>query len=310
MNFSLCVYLTCIGLLCCATRLPAQWHGYGTQVSESCLQLQGLSHIPDLHTDMPLDCLIGYIAMDSIARNVGTFEATRYPGNALIPQLRVLSRYMYAMADYDPILLNRHFLSTMDSSFPNGQYQSYPANAYFPVIMEIYKRQAEFGRDYGMLVVANYVLRVRVLDVREGIDSTLYSRPFRNANVACEVLEVFKGQRLPENCHNPQNIKGSHEELLTESNCLIYGYTPKDNERRSQSGDEMIIFLNLVTEIDDIFSIRPRGGFNKTLSGRFLIRSGRVDDPDNVWGKGTSPTLEEFRGTLLQKIADIRSWKP
>lgn len=305
-NFSL--RLACAVLCCCTATLSAQWHGDGTQASENCLQFQGLPHIPELHTDMPLDCLIGYIAMDSIARNVGVFEATRYPANAVIPQLRIFARYIYAMADYDPILLHRHFFSTRDSSYPNGQYRSYPANAYYPVMLAIYDRQKEFGQKYGMLVAAAYVLRVRVIDVREGIDSTLHTRPFLNANVACEVLEIFKGHRLPQNCNiPPQDTK--LEKTLNRSNCLIYGYTPNDRERRTQPGDDMFIVLDLGPETRGLYSIRPEGGFNKTLRGRFLIRDGRVEDPDNVFGLGINPTVEDFRSTLLTKIADIYSWK-
>lgn len=304
---ALCVFVLFSG----TPPLPAQWHGDGTQISESCLKLTGLPYMPELHTDMPLDCFIGYVAMDSISRTIGVFEATRYPQNAIIPQLRIVSRYMYAMADYDPILLMRHFVSSRDSTYPNANYQSYPANSYFPVLMEIYKRQEAFGKHYGMLIGAAYVLHVRVTDVRQGIDSTMYGHDRENINVACEVVEVFKGHKLPNNCAPQQNTsKRGHEKPLAQSTCLIYGSSPDSKAKMPQVGDEMIIFLDLVVEKKNIFSIRPNGSFNKTMCGRFLVRNGRVEDPDNVWGLGTTPTLETFRSTLLQHISDIYSWKP
>lgn len=309
MRFSLIVVIILLGF----TTLSAQWHGNGTQLSEACIRLQGLDYVPQLRTDMPLDCLIGYVVMDSVARTVGTFEATRYPENMVIPQLRIMSRYMYAMGDYDPILLNRHFFSTKDSNFPNERYQSYPANTYYPILMEINKRQDKFGRDYGILVSSNYVLRIRVIEAREGIDSTMFNRPSPpTTNVACEVLEIFKGQRLPENCRpiqaNQQNTKHDHDKPLSQSNCLIYAYRTDDIESKPKPGDEIFLFLNLVIVKNDLFLVYPTFGFDKT-GGRFLVQNGRVNDPDNIWGKGINPTFQDFRSTLLQRINDIRSWK-
>lgn len=291
------------------TTLPAQWHGDGTQKSESCIEMQGLSYLPELHTDMSLDCLIGYIAMDSIARTNSVYYATRRPANMTIPQIRALSRYIYAMGDYDPILFMRHFYSTKDSSYPNEQYRSYPANSYASIIYEIYERQQEFGQGYGMLVAASYVLRVRVTDVREGIDSTMHRQRFPNVNVACEVLEVFKGQHLPGNCAPIQhNVKHDNNEALAQSTCLIYSYPPIPSERPVKVGDEMIIFLDVMPEKGKLWRIRPNGSFNKTSVGRFHIENGRVEDKDNVWGLGINPTLQDFRTNLLQKISDVRSW--
>ena len=314
MNTSFCLDLRRISTLfalalCLTCSASAQWHGDGTQISESCIRMQGLPYLPVLRTDMSLDCLIGYIAMDSIARTNSVYYATRRPQNMTIPQIRALSRYLYAMKDYDPILFMRHFVSTKDSSFPNERYKSYPANSYASIVEQIYDRQQEFGSDYGMLVVASYVLHVRVTDVREGIDSTMHHRPFANVNVACEVLEVFKGQHLPGNCASIQhNVKHDRDEVLAQSNCLIYGYSPTPTARPVKVGDEIIILLDLTPERGGLWSVRPRGGFNKTSAGRFHIENGRVEDRDNVWGLGTNPTLQDFRTNLLQKIGDVRSW--
>ena len=305
-TFSLKRATTVIALSFITCTASAQWHGDGVQRSESYISLTGLTRIPELHTDMPLDCLIGYIAMDSIARTGGIQEVIAQAQNTLIPELRVLARYMYAMTDYDPILLNRHFLSTKDSSFPNVNYQSYYANSYFTVMTEIDKRQQEFGRDYGMLVIADYVLRLRVLDVRSGIDTT-HRNNARWTNVACEVREIFKGHRLPNNCGLPYPVQIEGKDIQP-GPCLIYGHrTTSGPQYVPQPGDEIIVFLNLVIDKGNMYMVYPRFGSNIT-GGRFIIRNGRVDDPDNTWGLGPNPTLEEFRTTLLKKVDDIRSW--
>lgn len=294
-----------------STILSAQWHGNGTQASEACIELQGLFRIPELHTDMTLDCLIGYITMDSVARTGRIIEATTAPQNVLLSELRGISRYIYSMADYDPILLKRHFLSTMDSAYPNGRYQSYPANTYYPVIREVYDRRAQFGTDYAMLIMADYVLRIRIVDVRSGIDSTMFP-PSRNeqTNVACEVVEIFKGRHLPNNCspsfHNTQGTE-KYESPLSESPCLIYGHHTRYEQYIPKQGDEMIVFLNIATNKDKICLIYPLIGVEKT-GGRFFIRNGQVEDPDNIWGLGSHPSFESFRSNLLQKITNIHSW--
>lgn len=295
---AVCLLLPCTGS-------TAQFAGSGTQTSSCSVAIDGLPHVPELHTDMPLDCLIGYIAMDSAARTGSIPELLRVPPSLSLAHLRVPARYIYAMKDYDPILLHRHFRSTMDSAYPNERYKAYPANVVYPVLMELYKRQEEFGRDLGLLIVSDYILHVRIDEARSGIDSTFYPSTQEWTNVACRVVETFKGKRLPGNCRFTASHKQTEEQTLA-SDCLVYGHLTM-GQYIPKPGDEFIIFLTLRPLVEGVYMVYPNFDFGRH-GGRFRIVDGRVQDPDNVFGLGVAPSVEDFKTNIRRHIDDIRNW--
>lgn len=296
--------LLVVALWCMPNLAYSQFRTPGGTQSEDCsVPTLGLSHIPQLRTDMPLDCFIGYVFLDSIARSAGIETAIRYPQNMDIGQLRAFSRFIYGMADYDPLLLLRHFTSTLDSSFPNKQYRSYPANFYFNLLLEVQKRKEEFGKVHALLTLSSYVLHVRVTDVRSGIDSSL--KPINRVNVACTVVESFKGKTLPDNCRFAATTNDKRESTLASPSCLVYGHTA--HGYIPKAGEEFLIFLFIQPTTKEYAILYPMIGSEAT-GGRFQIADGKVNDPSNFFGLGTNPSLSDCKATLHKAIQDIRSW--
>lgn len=299
---SLALILGC----CVPHRLHCQASGLSAQRLPYVVPTPGLPVIPELHTDMTLEAFIGYVYLDSLARTIGIESAVASPDNMTIHDLKAISRYIYGMGDYDPVLLLRHFTSTLDSSFPNERYASYPANTYYNILRVIDQRKNEFGRDNALLVISSYILYVRATATATGMDSS-FPRPTGWTNITCDIVETFKGKVPPNNNCTPQAlIDGKTENILASPGCVVYGqlydeyrphldYIPK-------IGDEYIICLFLSPSFEHGAQLEP---FNENV---FRIVDGKVEDPDNVWGLGVSPSLADFRKNLLDTINEIKNW--
>lgn len=275
------------------------------------IPISGLPIIPELHTDMTLEAFIGYVYLDSIARTVGIETAVSSPENMTVHELQVISRYIYGMGDYNPILLLRHFTSTADSNFPSTHYASYPANTFFNLLLAIDKQGDKFGREYALLVMSAYALHVRVTNVASGMDTVTFSHPFPYTNIACEIIESFKGKVAPNNCNNASLlINENTESLLAPSQCVVYGQPYDDSGRYyiPEVGEELIIFVYLEPLTKGKAHLYRFIG-QEPSNGVFRVVDGKVQDTGNVWGLGTTPSFNNFRSTLLNKISTIKNWK-
>ena len=237
---------------------------------------------------------------------------------------------MYAIKDYNPILFRRYIHTTSSMNIPNQQYRSYIASSYYGIEKAIQERSSNFGKEYAMLIAADYIVHIQVSDVVQGIDSTFRSRD-EFVNVAASVIEKVKGQYLPVHCIYPQitNPKGEgvlsgYENGSTTATCIKFGH-PKiwpagvetDGDvsrvlgeiRPAQTGEEYIVFLRQVAISDTLDVIAPLNTF-EAAGGLFRIVSGKVEDPSNFWGLGTSPTVADFKQHIATLIQNIKSWQP
>jgi hypothetical protein len=269
----------------------------------------GLSRIPELRTDMTLEAFIGYVYLDSLSRTIGIETAVASPDNMTIHDLKAISRYIYGMGDYNPILLLRHFTSTLDSSFPNERYASYPANTYYNILRVIDERRNEFGKDNALLIISSYILHVRATATITGMD-TSFGSPTPHTTIACDIIETFKGKVSPNNnCKPPALINGKEENTLSSPGCVVYGQPYNEHQPNRayipQTGDEYIVCLFLLPSFEHGARLQP---FNIN-EGVFRIVGDKVEDPNNVWGLGTKPSLADFRKNLLDKISEVKNWK-
>ncbi len=290
------------------------------QMHQSAIAVSGLSNIPPLFTDMPLDCMIGYIIMDSLSRTASIEEVMAKPLTISLDSLRVSSRYMYAVTDYSPNLMRRYMTTTRDS-IPGGRYTSFPANSYYGLQWALEKRLEEFGMNYAMLLMTHYILRVRIDTVVTGIDTT-YPNRIPWVNVSCTVQEKIKGQILPNNCRYDADRSESHT-FSIKANCLNFGYPMNwmtgigfNNERNIntgtyirtvQQGEEYYIFLEQLSLWKFYDYLTPTHQFEAT-GGLFQIKNGRIEDPANFWGLGINPSEQDFLNKLNELIGNIKSW--
>ena len=336
--FAVC--LTILVAIPCASL--AQWKGDGTQRLEASVPLLELSTLPEYRSDMSLDCFVAYLAMDSAARVTPT--AAPDPQQAMtisIDSLQLLSRFFYAAYDYDPLLMNSYISQSNDLHLGNipgvaDPYQSFPVEWHTGLKNAIRNRKFKLGLDNSMLLLAEYIYKVRVVDVKSGIDSTFDPKPW--TNVACEVVRVFKGMYVPENCGSgsPGNSDNPGTDQVNPGPppCFIYGHVtgkpagsysverepriprdkPRDTTRQShlgkivvpEVGEEAYVFLGSVYLEDSVY-ITPHNAFEKT-GGVFRIVNGKVQDIGNFWGLGTEVDEVEFDQMLVDKIEAIKHW--
>ncbi|TAL68680.1 MAG: hypothetical protein EPN82_10405 [Bacteroidetes bacterium] len=296
----------------------AQFSGTGNdQVYQSAIQLEYLTQIPTYHSDMPLDCMVGYIVMDSLSRNEYGVPIFDFIEGTSIDTIKVVARYLYSVCDYNPTLL-RSYINTLRDSFPGPTFKSSPSNTYYKTQQEISKRINEFGKDFAFLIVSHYILRIRVDSVVVGVDTT-FNETMNWVNVASTVLEKIKGIYLPENCHYDNNK--INNAILDSYQCLLFGYPfeaktgPRDEVyeyppgiiRTVVKGEEYFVFLEHISMQKGTDYIHPVYKFEQS-GGLFKIENENVLDPSNFWGLGTQPSIEDFRNNLNDKISIIKHW--
>ncbi len=334
------VYLTILVTIPCASL--AQWKGDGTQRLEASVPLLELSTLPEYRSDMSLDCFVAYLAMDSAARVSPSIAPDPRRGMSVsLDSLRLLARFHYAAYDYDPLLMKSYISQSNDLHLGNipgvaDPYQSFPVERKRAVENAIRNRRSQLGLDFTMLLLAEYIYKVRVVDVKSGIDSTFAPKPW--TNVACEVVRVFKGMYVPENCGtgssgNSDN-PGTDQVNPGPPPCFIYGHVtgrpagsysvkresriprdkPRDTTRQSQLGkivvpevgEEAYVFLTTSYHEGSVI-LWPHSAFEKT-GGVFRIVDGKVQDIGNFWGLGAEADEVEFDQMLIDKIETIKHW--
>ncbi len=334
MNFIYRLVLcACMGLVFTYATANAQWKGDGTQRTEAGVPYEPLVTLPELHSDMPLDCMVAYIVMDSVARTFDDPELVEsYPQTTSLDSLQVLSRFYYAAVDYDPLLLSRYFTHsgqaieegskddylTHPRELYNAVRKAIRANRHVPPTYESY--------DLKLLLLADYIVKVRVFEIVRGIDTT-YPSPLPWVNYACEVLDSIKGMHLPNSCDPAFYLPAARKNESTDQtpapppgHCLIFGHkSPQYSGQLSswpeqesgnivepEVGDVAYVFLTVGQDFNTL-SIRPLNEYDKT-GGVFLVKDGKVLDSGNFWGLGYEPDEAEFLQNIQTKITEIKSW--
>lgn len=327
--------LTLLGLLLIGCIGIAQPYDNSVQTKDLGFPLPHLSTIPQLHTDMTLDCFIAYIAMDSLVRsNVDIFQVLSAPSQMPIQDLRFIAKLIYGLDEYSHTHLYAHFVATRDTS--RGKYDNRPfmANFYTPVMKAIgLDRWREFDPQIRALLATHYIYRIRVLNVVQGIDST-YGTGIYNLKpmtaVYGEVLEKIKGIKVPNSCltYNAlteQKEKIGNDKLLgSQLPCVAFNYSSRYNSmvmETPQIGEEYYVFLaesmynwtEAALTIVSPYGKGTNGAEAPAVLGRspgmFRIKDGVVEDKKKFWSTETL-TVQQFRSLLQSKITEIKSWTP
>jgi len=326
MRVSLLAFLC---LLCCHGMSVGQVYSSTVQVKDITFPLPPITTIPQLHTDMPFDCFIGYVAMDSLVRsNVTLSQALAFPMQMSIEDLRFVARLLYGMDEYSHALVKAHFVATRDTGRSIHDDRPFMANFYTPIMGAIDKRSNEFDPHIRALLLSHYIYRVRVVNVAQGTDSSWGSSNLHpRVALSCEVVEKIKGTKVPSNC--PLYYPASHNKEQQEQPlgntlpCVAIGYMADLGSFRKmpvpQIGEEYYVFLSeysfdwtedfLAPIMSVGLAVEGIPAMFNTWPGIFKIKAGMIEDPRNFWS--THPlTVEQFRSLLQSKITEIKSWTP
>ncbi len=312
--------------LCCTLSAPcsAQWKGDGTQRWEASVPYEPLVSLPEYHTDMPLDCMVAYIVLDSVARTLEDGAYIRnFPQKTSLDTLKVLARFFYALYDYDPMLIKRYISHSYEKINDSlHTFKTYPVHLHTGFVQSVLGVRT-LGAAFTMLLQSHFIVKAKVIDVRKGMDTSYNQREW--VNVACQVLDTIKGSRLPNMCNSEHSTPGSGRKTQDVApwesrHCIVYGHSQRlatgglNNSPGAMQGeivipeigDQVYLFL-LVGHEFDYLSISPLNEYDVN-GGIFVIEEGEVLDTGNFWGLGVTPEEADFRALLDQKIAEIKSW--
>ncbi len=298
-----------------------------------------ISAIPTLHTDMSLDCMLGYIYADSLCRSIQTRSELDSFANLIDSwdTLKPFMRFLYRMSEYDPDLLEEYCdaAASLDTS-----YYLIPA---VPRAVLEKRMNAVLGlrNKLNFLTLSSAILHVRVDTVTMSYDSLAdYPKwPLPMVCVTATVLDTIKGIHIRQSSDGGTVIGKGKTEPLALASVINFSFSPywqKLNPRGDfrgmgvdslgneyfpcdscytssavEAGKEYIVFLkDVLLDYNGTYSFynfwplpyySPEGGI-------FAIDiSGNVEEPSNYFGYGTSVPLATFETDLRNDINTIVS---
>lgn len=290
---------------------------------------------PPLSIYMPYDVMLGYIAIDSVARYANKQDMIDFLSRQTYNDtIKTIMKYYYETVDYDPITFKLN--------------KEYGANSSTPSIISPKLMEKEFLKkltgvspypNLDLSLLRGYIIsHVRVTDTLNIHDSlSIYQL---TVDVTCQIIDEIKGQTVPA-CKNlrqqqlsvgPGGIKTISLTALNPAmpdTCFQFLYCPDWGDYKEsitmdkpllrdstgqpiiKTGKEYIIFLEPFINCRDSQSHDYSSSlFPLNISKNFSmyeIRNGYVLDPYNYLGFGNSVLLNDFKNLLRQRISNIKN---
>jgi len=295
---------------------------------------------------MPLEILVGYIIADSImAHGKTTYPTAQAQDNFIYgltcggDTLKYLMKYLYRMADYNPILYY-NFLTSSQA----GKQQPM---SILPKLLNHIGDKCGFPTK--QVMKAEYILHIRVNEVEQFAyesrppwtdpnSGKIFTDSSKLVYVYSQVLDTIKGQVLPNigsgitifTIDTLKDTAGMSEKRMkpyleaSANTDFIYHYNPywrlknkkgnweRNMEVKEKVDNEYIVFsYNMGTCVSvpngrQYYEIRPTVlGF---MGGIFPIKDGNVVDIADDLGWGTEVPLEEFKERLQKLIDSIKNY--
>jgi hypothetical protein len=300
-----------------------------------------LTEAPPLRYDMSLSTLLGYLYLDSIMRTpIDSAQWAAFNAIQSFDSLKYFLKYLYAVSDYDPILLEEY---GRDAPYINPSYTGKPT----PMVNYIEEKIGSVLHSMGdttqmmYLTSTSYILHIRVTSVTRNWDTMGHYNPGQGTPQSCVeavILDTIKGQHiLTGDCSWDYRTNGGHNQPdfsdSSYSTCFHFSYNPlwnkssSDNENSIQLSldsfrfspdalgwnavvpdSEYIVFFSVDYEdyngTNSYFDIRP---IMDGVGGIYPVVDGMVSDPQNLWHMGTSVDLDDFESGLEETIYNIEN---
>lgn len=299
--------------------------------------VQPIQSVPTLHSDMGLDCMLGYIYFDSLCRT----PLERYQLDSLTnlisswDTLKIFMRMKYRMSEYDPILYKEYLLSGPPV------YHSYVTTP--SVIDQLLSERmiTNLGKTkLPYITTASAILHIHVTEVHSDSDTmaTIPVAPLPMTCVRADILDVIKGINLPM-CEQ-LTVPGAsgYKQILT-TPCIEFNFSPVWEKELLRgdvvntavdssgnvipncvncyglasvtTGKDYIVFLRAVPLDYDgtsfYFALWPLSSYSAE-GGIFPIdENGNVESVSDFFGYGHSVPVADFLSSLrvdIQKITD------
>lgn len=270
---------------------------------------------PPLTTSMPYDEMTGYIALDSICRNVtsGEMQTFLMARTSWDDTAKIIAKYLTILTDRNPLLM--HGLSAAQAA---SGYIMWPIELkrFFSKVVERHSPQAAL--DMGILT-ADYIAVVRIASTQDFTDtSAVMARTGRLASGS--VLDTILGRTFPP-CHSermPANEETPpacirfdvrRENIIAGRRSMLLGCDSSAIDAIMPRTGTYLVFLRIVpicrSTTKAYYSLGPCYWIGPQC-GMFRIGPGdTLSDPTDYFQLGTSPALEAVIATIRQRKRQI-----
>lgn len=304
-------------------------------------QFDLLQTMPGIPMTAPPDVLAGYLYLQYLATN-----ETRHIVDSVTAlmtysdTLKTLTKYLYELDDYDPVLFNRFLFARTHGAFKVE-----------PAYIDVMAMQGAIQNLYSdtlrtaMLTYSDIIARVRINSTRKKID-TLAAVAHYDIVVNATILETLKGQKVPscigigtsvKSGKNQTQQSGDSTSVMTgysvstpadSGACIEWEYSPEwpqfiqlhtdqgigmlvnsDGSDWIKSDSEYIVFLSFMdlghdssSDYKTLYSCASEYGHSK---GMYAVSAGIVQDAYNDFGCGVFLPRSVFTACLRQRIYNI-----
>jgi hypothetical protein len=233
--------------------------------------------LPPLSSNMPLDILLAYIHMDSLARfdfnNTAEERLNQLrqeynftdPPHRFSDTLKQAAAFLYRLVDYNPILFNQ-YIDEVTLKYRSRYRANLPLIATRTSIV-LYEGLTDADRRVAnvALLEADYILRVRVQSVdsmEAPTDPGIYYY-----RATADVLDILKGRVLPPSCSQSFNVRDGEKgrdsrSVLSASSCIQFMYFAHlfSDPRHGPSGGPRLFYARdpeFARGPDSLFALKP-----------------------------------------------------
>lgn len=296
-----------------------------------------LQNIPPIHSAMPFDVQLAYLALDSFCRtNANPFWVDDWIKNVNIDNdtLHTLWQYAYKAIDYDPL---RFYQYLEEQYIQSKKYRTYFTFKIHDILGKSYKLPLTNKYHIYSALRPMFVLRVTVVSI-DSMKSSVYtqgdSTEFNHFRITCTVTDTLKGKTIPMFCLN-QNLKNDKffKKINNNQNCLFdfkislrtypqsrphsHFSTPfplvdpliYDKSRRImrfQLGQDLIVFLGRgnvsYSRTHDYIQIDPE---HYCSNGVLPIVNGMVSDVNKVWSNSSLISYNSWKEKFNDAVTII-----
>ncbi|ROL60558.1 hypothetical protein D9V86_09240 [Bacteroidetes/Chlorobi group bacterium ChocPot_Mid] len=294
------------------------------------LNFQKPPYFPYLTTDMPLDVMISYLAMDSLCKNVTSTEFYEFMDRQTFNDtVKYLRKLYFEVTDYNSLLFES-YEHHQDTNFLIYPYE----------LIERTRRLIEENQEPDFKFDKAIVFSGIIAHISVNYTTLIYDTSAKIAKnqivVNCTILDPIKGKVIP-TCKPlpPYPILKSEEkkpdiqalQSNDSGNCFQFVYREEWNiganqdlpfctnkmigdstDRYIKSDNEYIVFLipSLVcTHFKQFYyNLRPIKYYSEVAT-LYPIKNGIVIDPGDDFGFGQNLTVSEFKEKLRLRINQI-----
>lgn len=258
---------------------------------------------PPYSTDMPLDVLIGYVAMDSLTKNVDIEDFNEFMMHQQYNDtLRTMMRYLYQMIEYNPEKYLNYIHNGHPNKFSPGDYDQL---FYQFLIMDSPQPILEAS-----LLASFTIAKITIIDIHNYIDTTAKWAK-TNCTVTAKLDSIFKGHSML-NCSNPPPIEEPINQKCIKFEIAKEWFQDTTLYNSILPGESFFVFFEnrfvCTTETSSYFTIFPLRFVGSLNNSIYPIINNELIDTNNELGFGTNVELSIFYNGIQNKINEIKNF--